>query len=123
MKVTIKGSSEPVRLLAQLGRILGLQVTTEVQGDRIDLNMPAYQLSFRKTRNGMHSRAKIVIRNMLWYLVREKRDATLRELCLTSEARFLLVRNCGKGVLKHVNETLQSHGLRLGMSEEELNNY
>ena len=48
---------------------------------------------------------------------------TIRELCKSNIVELKKIKDLGKASIREINETLKAHGLQLGMSDDQLDEY
>jgi len=67
---------------------------------------------------GLHTRASTVLYNASHQGVK-----TIEDLCRLQRKEVLRLRNCGKGVTAQIEKALAIHGLRLGMTDRDFDDY
>jgi hypothetical protein len=79
---------------------------------KIDLDNDVQSLDF-----GSKSDTRIQI-NLDRYQIK-----TIRELCRCNIVELKKIKDLGKASIREINETLKAHGLQLGMSDDQLDEY
>lgn len=105
---------------AKLRRILGREIGEVDEEMKNDLELQKAELKEMRRKALTMSVDDLEICTRVYNILFYRQIRTLRDLVQYSEVEILKTKNFGRKSLKEVKEVLAEHGLRLGMTPEEL---